>query len=491
MRKNDFFKYLILNGGGNAARRSELETQTLPYTFTSDSHTLRNYRIYGTSDGVGDLDSTTNKYVIPVEINGVSVSILLDSPLDDGDYIDFREQKRFTADDSGEIISLPVIPISSGINVIDIGTENQPSKVYVQGNISAFSVSSWANVQKLVRAGLHDKYFAVGDQLVCNKGNAELTWDIIGFDHDTPTDTQFTHSMTLQLHDCLSSTMQFDAPEALYYAENGLAAGTYNFTIQSGYDTAYGGGKTYQFTLENAVEQGGQITFGWGYGTQAANAKITSYDEDLVQIEQVSVSEGNGGTSLGTTDGTSTNLNHIHRVRYGSNNYAQGAIRQFLNSDKSAGSVWESKTNFDRPPVWNSDTAGFMSDLDSDFLAVVGAVHKIACINNVTDGGGSVSFDDKFFLLSRSEIYGGNEVTSVDEGSPYPYYSDYSDLSEAGTDTDMNRIKYRSGTAQVWGLRSSITTSGSHIRMINATGAVGNYYANNGGDGISPACNII
>ena len=491
MRKNDFFKYLILNGGGNAARRSELETQTLPYTFTSDSHTLRNYRIYGTSDGVGDLDSTTNKYVIPVEINGVSVSILLDSPLDDGDYIDFREQKRFNADDSGEIISLPVIPISSGINVIDIGTENQPSKVYVQGNISAFSVSSWANVQKLVRAGLHDKYFAVGDQLVCNKGNAELTWDIIGFDHDTPTDTQFTHSMTLQLHDCLSSTMQFDAPEALYYAENGLAAGTYNFTIQSGYDTAYGGGKTYQFTLENAVEQGGQITFGWGYGTQAANAKITSYDEDLVQIEQVSVSEGNGGTSLGTTDGTSTNLNHIHRVRYGSNNYAQGAIRQFLNSDKSAGSVWESKTNFDRPPVWNSDTAGFLSDLDGDFLAVVGAVHKIACINNVTDGGGSVSFDDKFFLLSRSEIYGGNEVTSVDEGSPYPYYSDYSDLSEAGTDTDMNRIKYRSGTAQVWGLRSSITTSGSHIRMINATGAVGNYYANNGGDGISPACNII
>ena len=491
MRKNDFFKYLLFNGGGNAAKRSELETQTLPYTFTSDSHTLRNYRIYGTSDGVGDLDSTTNKYVIPIEINGVSVSILLDSPLDDGDYIDFREQKRFNADDSGEIISLPVIPISSGINVIDIGTENQPSKVYVQGNISAFSVSSWANVQKLVRAGLHDKYFAVGDQLVCQKGNSDLTWDIIGFDHDTPTDSQYTHSMTLQLHDCLPSTMQFDAPEALYYAENGLAAGTYNFTIQNGYDTAYGGGKTYQFTLENAVEPKGQIAFGWSYSTQAANAKITSYDEDLVQIEQVSVTEGSGGTSLGTTDGTSTNLNHIHRVRYGSNNYTQGAIRQFLNSSAAAGSVWESKTNFDRPPVWNSDTAGFLSDLDGDFLAVVGAVHKIACINNVTDGGGSVSFDDKFFLLSRSEIYGGNEVTSVDEGSPYPYYSDYSDLSEAGTDTDMNRIKYRSGTAQVWGLRTVITSSGSHIRMINATGAVGNYYANNGGDGVSPACNIV
>lgn len=493
MRKNDFFKYLLFGrGSGSSASQSELEAENFPYTFTSDSHTLRNYRIYGDENGVGDLDSTTNKYVIPVEINGTAVNISLDSPLNDGDYIDFREQKRFNADDSSEIVSLPVLPILSGINVIDISTENQPSKVYVQGNISAFSVSTWANVQKLVRAGLHDKYFAVGDQLVCQKGNSDLTWDIIGFDHDTPTDSQYTHSMTLQLHDCLPSTMQFDAPEALYYAENGLAAGTYNFTIQSGYDTAYGGGKTYQFTLENAIEPKGQLTFGWGYGTQAANAKITSYDEDLVQIEQVSVTEGSGGTSLGTTNGTSTNLNHIHRVRYGSNNYTQGAIRQFLNSSAAAGSVWESKTNFDRPPVWNSDTAGFMSDLDSDFLAVVGAVHKVACINNVTDGGGLAAFDDKFFLLSRSEAYGGNEVTSVDEGSPYPYYSDYSDLSEAGTDTDTNRIKYRSGTAQVWGLRSSITSSGSHIRMINATGAVGNIYANNGSDGgVSPACNIV
>lgn len=492
MRKNDFFKYLLLNGGSNAAKRSELETQTLPYTFTSDSHTLRNYRIYGTSNGVGDLDSTTNKYVIPVEINGTAVNISLDSPLDDGDYIDFREQKRFNADDSSEIVSLPVLPILSGINVIDVGTENQPSKVYVQGNISAFSVSTWANVQKLVRAGLHDKYFAVGDQLVCQKGNSDLTWDIIGFDHDTPTDSQYTHSMTLQLHDCLPSTMQFDAPEALYYAENGLAAGTYNFTIQSGYDTAYGGGKTYQFTLTNAVEPKGQLTFGWGYGTQAANAKITIYDKNGNQVgSQIGVTEGNTGTSLGTTDGNSQNVNHIHKIRYGSNNYGKSAIRQFLNSSAAAGSVWESQDNqFDRPPAWNSNTAGFMSDLDSDFLAVVGAVHKVTCINTVTDGGGSAAFDDKFFLLSRSEVYGGNEVTSVDEGSPYPYYSDYSDLSEAGTGNDSNRIKYRSGTAQTWRLRSPYSAVGGNVRNISQTGGIGQSDAGSS-VGVSPVCNIV
>ena len=489
---HDLFKYLFLSGG-NAAKRDELETQTFPYTFTSNSHKLRNYRIYGTDEGVGDLDSTTNQYIVPVKINGTAINISLDSPLSSGDYIDFREQKRYNADDSSKIISLPVIPVSSGINVIDINTENQPSKVYVQGNISSFSVLSWENVQKLVRAGLHDKYFAVGDQLVCQKGGSNLTWDIIGFDHDTPADSQFTHSMTLQLHDCLPDKMQYDAPEALYYAKNGLAADTYNFTIQDGYDTSYGGGKTYQFTLENEVEAGGQLTFGWAYNTQAANATITSYKADGTVIQSgISVTEGSGGTNLGTTDGNSPNMNHIHRVRFGSNQPAKSALRQFLNSDAAAGSVWKSQNDFDRPPVWNSDTAGFMNDLDSDFLAVVGAVRKVTCLNTVTDGGGSVTLDDKFFLLSRSEVYGGNESASVDEGSPYPYYSDYSDLSEAGTGNDSNRIKYRNGAAQKWTLRTPITSSGSHLRMVNTTGSVGNIYANNYSDGgVAPACNII
>ena len=491
MRNNDFFKYLLFSGGGNSASREELETQNFPYAFTSDSHKLRNYRIYGTSEGVGDWDGMTNQYIIPVAVNGTAVNIFLDSPLSNGDYIDFHEQKRFNSDDSSEIISLPVLPIASGINVLNIDSQNQPSKVYVQGDIAFFDVSSWANVQKLVRAGLHDKYFAVGSQLVCQKGNSNLTWDIIGFDNDIPADSRFTHSMTLQLHDCLPSTMQFDAPEALYYAENGLTAGTYNFTVQSGYDTAYGGGKTYQFTLENAVPSGGQLTFGWSQNAQAANAKITSYNANMTQIEQVSVTEGSAGTSLGTTNGSSTNLNHIDKVRYGSNNYAKSAIRQFLNSDKAAGSVWESQDNqFDRPPNWNANTAGFMSDLDSDFLAVIGKVRKVTVLSDMIDGGGSVTLNDKFFLLSRSEVYGGLE-SSITEGNPYPYYSDYSDLSAAGTGNDSNRIKYRNGTSQWWWLRTPYRINTYYVREIGRTGYVDGSFAQSLNGGIVPACNII
>lgn len=298
------------------------------------------------------------------------------------------------------------------------------------------------------------------------------------------------HTATLQLHDCLPSNMQFDVPEALYYAENGLAAGTYCFTIQN-YDTAYGGGKTYHFTLTHDVPVGGQLTFGWSYNTQAINAKIISYESSTstTEIEQVSVSEGSTGINLGTTDGNSTNVNHIHRVRYGSNNYGESAVRQFLNSNAVAGNVWTPQTKFDRPPVRNANIAGFMNDIDCDFLAALGVSHKITALNTVIDDSGYVVLDDKFFLLSRSEVYGGKENNIV-EGELYPYYSNYSDLSAAGVGDNSNRIKCRSGTAQVWWLRSPNSANGCGVRGVGTSGAI--YYDNyaGGGNGVAPACNI-
>ena len=370
-------------------------------------------------------------------------------------------------------------------------TQNRFLAALVTAQGGALKPTSWAEIQALVRAGLHKNVFAIGDQLVCSKGEGTLTWDIIGIDHDTPADSQFTHSLTLQLHDCLSSTMQYDAPEALYYAASGLSAGTYNFTIQSGYDETYGGGKTYQFTLTQDVPVGGQLAFGWANNTQAVNAKITSYSgaTSTTQIEQVSVTEGSSGTALGTTDGTSTNVNYIHRVRYGSNNPVQSALRQFLNSSASAGNVWTPQTVFDRPPAWAENTAGFMGDIDSDFLAVIGKTNKVTALNTVTDGGGSVTLADKFFLLSKSEIYGGLE-NNINEGSPYPYYKDYSNLSEAGETADINRIKYRNGTAQLWWLRSPYAVAANSVRGVS-TGGIVSQYSSSGVYGIAPACNII
>lgn len=368
---------------------------------------------------------------------------------------------------------------------------NQFLAAIATGQGGSLKPTSWSDVQALVRKGLASKVFAVGDQLTCQRGSTTLVWDIIGFDIDTPADKQFTHSMTLQLHDCLPGT-QYDAPEALFYCETALAAGTYNFTLLAGYDTTYGGGKTYQFTLTKEVPAGGQITFPWNWNTQASTTKVSTYKSrtDTAAIETVGVTEGTDGTNLGTADGKTTNMNHSHRIRYGSNNWVESAMRQYLNSDKAAGSVWTPQTKFDRPPSWNASTAGFMNGLDADFLAVIGKTTKVTCRNTVTDGGGSDTTKDKFFLLSRREVFAGDEVSNVTEGEPYPFYSDYSDYTSANTGADKNRIKYRGGSPQWWWLRTPRTGNGSSVRYVYTDGSLDSNNAYSSG-GVAPACNVI
>jgi hypothetical protein len=73
-------------------------------------------------------------------------------------------------------------------------------------------VTSWQQVQHIVRAGLHHQVFQIGDQFVTEFNGAPSVWDVIGIDHDKPTDPRFTHSLTIQSHDCLLNA-QFDAPE--------------------------------------------------------------------------------------------------------------------------------------------------------------------------------------------------------------------------------------------------------------------------------------
>lgn len=370
-------------------------------------------------------------------------------------------------------------------------TMNQFLAAIATGQGGSLKPTSWSDVQALVRKGLASKVFAVGDQLTCQRGSTTLVWDIIGFDIDTPADKQFTHSMTLQLHDCLQGT-QYDAPEALFYCETALAAGTYNFTLLAGYDTTYGGGKTYQFTLTKEVPAGGQITFPWNWNTQASATKVSTYKSrtDTAAIETVGVTEGTGGTSLGTADGKTANMNHSHRIRYGSNNWAESAMRQYLNSDKAAGSVWTPQTKFDRPPSWNAGTAGFMNGLDADFLAVIGKTTKVTCRNTVTDNGGSDTTKDKFFLLSRREVFAGNEVSNVTEGEPYPFYSDYSDYASANAGADKNRIKYRGGSPQWWWLRTPNAGNGGYVRYVYPGGILNDNSAS-GSCGVAPACNVI
>ena len=260
-------------------------------------------------------------------------------------------------------------------------------------------INSWPMVQKMVRLGIAAEVFSVGDQLVCNHETyGTLVWDIIGIDHDTPANSKFKHSLTIQLHDCIGlANFQFDAAEP-------------------------------------------------------------------------------------------TNPNSYRKLN-GSNNWLESGIRQWLNSDGDADTWWKAKTEYDAPPSYASSTAGFLKGLDAEFLSTVGEVSKITARDKVTDGGDSDTSTEKFFLLSKTEVYGGLN-NNIAEGVAYPYYADNSVLSSAGVGADANRIKYRNGAAQNWWLRSPHDSYSSHVCVVYIKG---NVNGNGVRDrlGVAPACCII
>lgn len=330
---------------------------------------------------------------------------------------------------------------------------------------------------------------AKGDHIVVSLSTTDVVFDVIGIDHDIPSDAQFTHSLTLGMHDLYTSAVQFDGTEALFYCATELAAGTYNFTLLAGYDTTYGGGKTYQFTLTSAVPAGGVIMFPWGYNVQASTVKISTYAtiETTTAIESVSVTEGTGGTALETLG----ECNHTHRIRYGSNNYNESAIRQWMNSDGARGTFWTHKTNYDRPPTWNTTLDGFLYGLDKSFVDAVGAVKKLTALNTLTDNTDAsyIETDEKFFLFSNDELYFATE-NGVDQGEPYAYYKNYSTLAAAGSGADSNRTKYRNGSATYYWMRSPYPWDADTVRLANPDGSLTTTSAPNS-FGAAPACCIV
>ena len=352
-------------------------------------------------------------------------------------------------------------------------------------------VTSWADVQTVVRAGLASKFFSVGDQFTCQRDGVDLVWDIIGIGHDTPADPQYSHSMTLQLHDVYKN-LQFDAREAFYYAEHELDPGTYHLTIGAHSWKDMDIGKTVQFTLTTALPAGGQLVFNQAHNASVIGGTISAYASatDITAMETVTLTDGNGGTSLGEINNVRQSaLNSMQRALLGNNNWGESAIRQFLNSNAAAGSVWTPRNVWDRPPSWATTEKGFQNGLDADFLAVVGNVTKTTAEDNLNDGESSYTTTEKFFLVSREEVYAGKE-NGQDEGGAYAYYSRHSCLSGAGTGADSNRIKYLNGTESIWWQRTPHATFGHNARSADATGMVKSSYANYD-RGIVPACNII
>ena len=349
---------------------------------------------------------------------------------------------------------------------------------------SQVDISTWEGIQKAVRSGIAKDILPVGSQLAVNHSvYGTRLFDVVAHDYLKSVHDENAHTMTIQQHDLLPST-QFDAPEAFYYAEAELPAGTYNFTLATAYSSWAEG--TYQFTLTNPVPKGGQLAIS-GYADAAMTARqVRSYANQTTTTatESVAITAGSGGTNLGTFG---EGLNHSHRVSYGSNNYKESAMRQFLNSSAAAGSVWTPQTKFDRPPSWLTSLAGYKNGLDQDFLAVVGKVVLPCSANNTYEApdssiakGTKYTLNDEFYLASAREIFNTNWDVA-DDSKVFPFYEG------AG---NADRIKYRDGSAAYWWLRTPGSGGAYYVRLVYSDGAMyrnGAYSAY----GLAPACTIV
>ena len=325
---------------------------------------------------------------------------------------------------------------------------------------SKVDVSTWENIRKTVKLGLAPEVLPIGTQLVASHSKyGDIVFDVVAHDYLKSAKDETARTMTLLTHNAIDEA-SFDSREAFYYAETGLSAGTYNFTISTAY-TSWGQG-TYQFTLTKALPIGGQLCI----ETQDLT-KVTVYSSNttVTATESCSITLGNGGTSLGTFG---VELNNIHRVRGGSNNYKESAIRQFLNSSAEAGAVWAPQTKFDRPPSWVSSKEGFVKGFSGDFLNSVGEVLVPCSANYHYEAPDSTikvkdiyTVQDRFYLASRTEIFGESSSAVLEDATIFPYY-------EGATKSDF--IKYKSGQAAIWWTRTPSRWEGGSARYINTFG---------------------
>lgn len=403
------------------------------------------------------------------------------------------------ATEAAENVNISIIDSAANIGITVTDRNGEETTIQIE---KPYVFDTWDKIQNAVRMGLAPKYFPVGYEFtVMNSDtNKNIVWVVRGYDTIKPAQNGLTHSMILEAKYVYSGAddtyipIQFDAPEALYFADEELAAGSYKITIASSTTTSENG-KCYGFNLTQPIPAGGYILIDGATITSGSTLSTYASLEDEEPIETANfynvAVDDTSITSLGATDGMGV-LNYLTRCYRGSNNYAQSAVRQWLNSEAVAGSVWQPMTYYDMPPSWADELNGFMHGLPGDFLEVV-APAIIPCRTNskfeicsldetefITDE--LYELEDKFFILSQGEIYGTYASDELQDGTLLDYYDGLTNAEKKKFD--------KTGVARSAWLRSPLPTNAYRERVVlSSTGHIGNSSASST-NGVAPACII-
>lgn len=340
--------------------------------------------------------------------------------------------------------------------------------------------NDWASIQKAVRTGIAPKIFPVGTQLVANHSvYGDIKLDVVAHNHYESADIKGANTMTLMCHDVVAQ-VQFDAPEVFYIAPTEMSEGTYCFNLMDGTTAC-------NFTMSEPLAEGGVLLISGNPRYGVDSSEILAYDHPFNQAipRKYPIEVGAVGNSIGTLG---VELNHLDRVFYGSENYKESAIRQFLNSSAPSGEVWSPQTKFDFRPGWLDGLAGFANGMDTELLAVIGKV-KVPCRTNdfyeAPDSslipGQKYTLEDRFYIPSQREIF-GSYLSPIDDGSSQlPYFENA---------TNVERVKYLMGNACTYWLRG-VSDRVALVKSVFDTGDRAESPASRSHLGVVPMFNVV
>ena len=314
-------------------------------------------------------------------------------------------------------------PINSLVGENNVWSDGDTVEVTVR---DAFTDLTFDIFSKLVKKGTASSIIPVGKQI-------DDTWNLNGTDYEAPWDVVHYDSAGnayLNWHYAFPFAVPFDEPEAIYYAPNGLAAGTYYITIGFNYGNGWVKDNRIYFTLTEPMAADDQlfIDCGKNNANNPADGRTWSvFAKGSSTVKQTGTTASSGdGTELGSTSSANANrtnglINAPSRVVYGYNRWSQSAIRQWLNSDGAAGTWWSPQNGWDRPTTVNQ--RGFLAGCTADFLAILKPTEVVTVLNSQEGFAETTETTiDRVFLPALEQWDINPELTG--EGEPWAYYED-------------------------------------------------------------------
>lgn len=366
---------------------------------------------------------------------------------------------------------------------------------------SAPSDIDWNMLKEYAHEGIFGDLFSIGDMFVDTWRDTALSTDYnyhwqlqhIGSveleDGETLSNRPF-----LQMHYAHPFGVQFSHQRAFLACPDGLAAGTYYFTIESSWGSNVSAGDVVSFTTTQAVPAGGRVAGCYGAPDQAkANWRIYTYSADGKTIlETITPVFSATGTDLGTQkiNTRNGNLNSTQEMAYGWNRWKTSDLRQYLNSAAGVGSWWTAQDEWAIAPDQLATKAGFLSGVSEDFLNAIKTIKVTTYTNTVQDGGAADITYDKVFIPSLQQMYINPQISGEGEywerwkrqsgrTSPCAQYTTYPEMKTYAAENHSS--------AQFVRLRSAYRGIASYAWLVYSSGNVTSNYDASYASRFSPA----